>query len=552
MDYAWSRYLELGIKLLVYPAKWLCRRSAGYRYSLSNICYLNVDIGGEGASYAMEIETRESMNVREIVEFINDMEARYPVDQWRIDDIEIWPHLRIQIYFKLYETYCLAQVASFSKSCRFKSFVKNQIFFIKEIVDFIFACILHPLQMRFLLKKSDALFVDDLSYVFLDKSYFQRFCDPIIDNLSKRGKHSYLLSTYNNFIFPRKTPAKFIGTGLRVRLKVAALINNNPAVENMNGFDSFYQDMLKYDHHLSVYTIDKMRRDARSIKIISSSYKDIIKKIEPRAIFLVSYYNLYGMGLLHAASSFGIPTIDLQHGVTNRLHIAYGLWNRVPLEGYNVLPKIFACWENDSAKVIKEWGNNLDSGTHSSRVTGNLFLQKIIKEKRQSQKFSTFFDKIQSEKKPTKNILLTLQSYSLPDLFLEVMSVSSKEYFWWIRLHPMMMDKKNDVSSVLSSKGVENFELEECSSAILYEIMPRFDVHVTLNSSVVIEAREFGIPSIVCDETAREYYGEHINNGQFVLAMSPTDILNAIEVAKPLDKPSYNFSNEQFYEELGL
>ena len=43
------------------------------------------------------------MNRREITDLINEIEEMFPVDTWVVDDIHVWPLIRIPLAMNLYE-----------------------------------------------------------------------------------------------------------------------------------------------------------------------------------------------------------------------------------------------------------------------------------------------------------------------------------------------------------------------------------------------------------------------------------------------------------------
>ena len=70
---------------------------------------------------------------------------------------------------------------------------------------------------------------------------------------------------------------------------------------------------------------------------------------------------------------FGIPSIDIQHGVQGDYNAGYGRWLRVPVAGYELLPSIFWCWSKDEADSIEKWSQKVQA-SHKAIVGGNLFL----------------------------------------------------------------------------------------------------------------------------------------------------------------------------------
>ncbi|NJN12567.1 MAG: hypothetical protein HC836_39245 [Richelia sp. RM2_1_2] len=41
------------------------------------------------------------MKRKEVMELVKDIEQRFPVDEWIVDGVEIWPFIRVNLAFKL-------------------------------------------------------------------------------------------------------------------------------------------------------------------------------------------------------------------------------------------------------------------------------------------------------------------------------------------------------------------------------------------------------------------------------------------------------------------
>jgi hypothetical protein len=54
------------------------------------------------------------------------------------------------------------------------------------------------------------------------------------------------------------------------------------------------------------------------------------------------------------------------------------------------------------------------------------------------------------------------------------------------------------------------------------------DLHVTHSSSTVIEAAEFGVPSVVCSDYGAQFFAAQVAAGQAVVAKSEEEIAQAL------------------------
>ena len=72
-------------------------------------------------------------------------------------------------------------------------------------------------------------------------------------------------------------------------------------------------------------------------------------------------------------------------------------------------------------------------------------------------------------------------------------------------------------------------DIENASKLPLPSLLRFMNVHITESSSVVIEAEQFGVPSIVINKISKEYYKNQISSGYAVYANNIQDILLTIE-----------------------
>ncbi len=493
------------------------------------------------------------MNVRQIMNFINQMEEKYPVDRWVIDGIDIWPIIRFQIYFILYEKHTFEQKILEKKSS--KKVSKKIKIFVLLILSY-FKSLVYPLfkPKDFLIfpVKSEAVVFDDASYIMFEGKYYNRFVDPIVEDLHKRNKIVFSISLHENYNTPRYSPVKCIKPYLRIKILMCSFKKSKLKNISLNEYEHFYSYISSLDDSLKILSEKKIINYAFSIKIIKNYVIKILKKIKPKAVFQVSYYSVYGMAISFAANYLNIPCVEIQHGTQNDFHVGYGLWKRVPQDGFNSLPNIFACWDKEACETILRWTDN--KSLHKPFLFGNRFLEKFKAPSAiEKSAFASVFRKIDDGRKPRKHVLLTLQfMFGFPDIFASMLKMSPSDYFWWIRFHPMMAGEESAILGKLRTLGVQNIETEQATQNALYAILPFMDVHVTLNSSVVHEAKQFGVSSVVCDGTAQEYYADDINGKDLILALTPEDIIAALERAPARQQIHEGVSADQLYDYLGL
>jgi hypothetical protein len=498
------------------------------------------------------------MKIEDVASFINKIEDELPVTEWRINDIDVWPLIRIELFFAIYE-YDLRKNESTGHDGKIRRIYK----FARDIGQFFLALIASSLMRRGSVQikkvKCDALFFDDPSYIKVDGKYYQRFCDPMIKELRKYNKSSLVMTLRQDCFIPLTTPTNFIWGELQLRRLAGVCKAVFSKGQNLDfylpGLDQYNERMLSVGRGAPQISLKKLVWEFSIFSEMVDYFDRVIKKTKPSAGFVVCYYDSYHMAFINACRKNNIPSVDIQHGVIHHYHMGYGSWNKVPKAGYNILPDYFSCWDENSAEYINAWSKKQCAPHHEAVVIGNRYLQEIISRSDASEDiFQKYFSKVQDEISPEKNVLLTVQNkVLLTNILKRMLSISPQGFFWWVRLHPMTTESEKDiiVADLSEIKGLK-YEVEISTISNLYKILPHMDAHVTLNSSVVIEGLSFGVTSVICDEVGFAYYDHLIKSGKIFAAYDANEIIAYVSELTRVENVQTNTSSDLLYKKIGL
>jgi len=217
------------------------------------------------------------------------------------------------------------------------------------------------------------------------------------------------------------------------------------------------------------------------------AYRKLLDKYVPEVCLFSGYDKIQNYALIHEANHRSIPTVDVQHGLTGKLHIGYSQFLNIPDSGYNILPSMFWSWDNESKDIINSWAVNTD--TVKSFVGGNPWLSYTSKQQLDV--------KLPNDK---KKILVTLQHNGIPDLIYEAIQNSPPDYYWILRIHPRFASVKPDLEQKLKKQIASgNVLVHNAIEIVLPPLLKEIDVHVTQFSSTVLEASYLGVPSVVIE-----------------------------------------------------
>jgi hypothetical protein len=456
------------------------------------------------------------------MDIINEIESQFPVDKWRVNDVLVWPIVRLDLAMKLHNSGAVSAAAP--KKNNNSSVNKIKMIFQSWNRSFYRKKSLKADKVVFL---SHSMMKSNVSGVWYD-----RLVDPIAENLKAFGIHSRILEYSPNFNI--KQPSyhesdNVQGTleNLRFKAKFINLFKDNEV--EIEKFDKVNLFLGKYN--LKLKPLDSYVKYTNLIIILADFFKkELIKKNAALGV-LIYYYGPEGMAFNLACEQLGLPSIEVQHGVQGPMHRAYGRWSKVPEKGYALLPQYFWCWDQDSADAIENWSGKLD--THNAIIGGNPWVDLWTK---QDNVLANRLNQDLPEINPDnaeKVILVTLQTgREFPSIILKAMNDSPSSWLWLIRLHPNMLEEKPKVKKKLSSLPANvKYEIDLSTELPLPYLLREIHVHVTEWSSTVKEAKEYNKKSVITHENGAEIFIEEIEEKVAVYTESVTELISIIESA---------------------
>ena len=470
------------------------------------------------------------MNIKQQADLISSIEEKFPVDEWVIDGIHVWPIIRWRIFLLLRKQNLRNNTRREKKLLYAVSVSKN---IPRKIAKYLYASWRDFKHNDKLNRKTDVIFLTHSTcrQLPIRGRKFDIFIDPLAAKLKERGMTSLVLEMAPNdlYLIPRYNKSVFILLNIYLIDWWTRFISKSDGVKllKLPGFEDFL-DFL-YNKAKLVINPEGIECEVRFINKLSNYYEAIIRKTKPSLGIAVTYYDRYVMPFILACKRNNIPFVDIQHGAQGDLHPAYGRWNRVPAHGYELLPSIFWCWSELEAQAIERWSSKV-SQYRKPLVGGNLYLNMFTNPDDAIPRY--FKGQVLQKVDPKASVclLVTLQTgIGLTALIKNLMKAAPSAWFWWIRLHPGMQDKKREVSVALTSLGVKNYYLDANMDLPLYSILPNMNVHLTYLSTVVIEAGYFGIPSVILSSDGEHRYIDQIKCGSVMAAYDVPDVIAAVK-----------------------
>lgn len=466
--------------------------------------------------------------------FLNELEERFPVGQWRIDGIHIWPMIRLELATNL--THYVMYPALYDSTNSASNVGRLPKLLFQEASGLIRygKAFVGDFSRNAKAKRAEIVFLSDgISFSFLIDSWYEKWCDPFISKLSEENILSFMMTPTHQYRIPRRTPSRFIQPSLDwIRLKTLLSSTKQQKKRGLDRFQEFADFVGGRPLRASLPDLGSIQNQCLVVIKYAEFFERFFSEIKPRFGFLVSYYNIVGMAFNLACRRLGIVSVDIQHGLQGDLHWAYGRWRNVPEEGYEVLPRFFWVWSDVEAEAIRRWSSP-HSPWHQPIAGGNLFLD--IWQSSDNEMVNYYDEKIgdfKREKTGFIHILYTVGYEEADKLTMIFDAIKQSESFcwWWLRMHPGKLKEKDAFKRAIREHGLTNGEVDLATDLPLYALLRQMDLHLTFYSSSVFEAEEMGVPSVVVGVFGQELFSNQISSGWGYPANCVEEIISGIKV----------------------
>lgn len=453
----------------------------------------------------------------EMMATIKYFESREGVTDISIKGIPVWPLLRVRWFFSEWSRLYTKKQHQYSVSLiyRYMQYFRRFSLLISMLISW---RLLVPIKCEGHTNSDIVFFSDGISFTRIGDRWWDRFCDPIALEAEKMGLTSAFWSP-KNVCQPTKSSSMWVAQPFIAFYLFAAVMMamfgrmQSSAKECLLRLSSCAEQQ---GYSPSQFLEKKALADACRVNFLMKMFRRRLIKVRPRVAFIVSFYSLEGMSFVLACKKLGIPVVDIQHGVQGKQHPAYAEWALLVQESVSIelLPDCFWVWSLVESSVIREWS---EKSNHLTYVGGNPWCDLWTDPTKATREMQDVVRKgsiLQQKAMGRRVVLVTLQyGLDLSEQLLalkELIELVGSDYKFWVRLHPMMLSLREEVRELL---GLQDIELDEVTDLPLPVILPLCDLHITHSSSVVIEASDFGIPSVITSRYGAEFFPEQLASG---------------------------------------
>ena len=389
-------------------------------------------------------------------EKIIELEQDWPVDKWIVNDVDVWPLIRIKLYILILNR-VEGEVGesvgnNLSKNKKSKPILKRLSKF--KLIPALFRAIVGLFSFYLKLKPKKIIFFgSNFHRTIHENLYFNRFFDSMVS--AHDLHHSVYMVEFQKVLSNCYNPKAIIP--LHKNLDHYKLVNKAFSFKkdstnySLDQYEKFYDQLIKdfpdfQKKNLSKNDILKWTSKINSVKFFFIKFFKIVK---PEKVILLSSYgfdDLYAVIL--ACKTLNITSVDFQHGPQTNIHMAYSHWTRTPYSGYNILPDEYWCWDIESKQNIEKWSYRTKI---IAKEVGHPFVSLLLKRK---------------NNKVGENILFSMQLIPLDEMFTTkfLKFISKTKYFLEVRKHPRNSYKDEKIIDFLISKGLSKSSFNITSS----------------------------------------------------------------------------------------
>jgi hypothetical protein len=440
---------------------------------------------------------------------VDEIERKFPVAQWRRRDLEVWPLARMELYLDMHwenagsprpqlRPFPFRRLARAARPLRNAWCSRNDL---KHFVA-------HP-------KSAHAILLGDgVSLDYVDASWRDRFGEPLIAALEKRGLSTFLMQSgsLNRLPWFRPTYAANLiaGRGYQPDFDSALALE-------LPGFEAVVAHLERNGTRAPSLARESLSRTASVVAATAAEFERVLRIVKPTLAFVVTYYAGLGLSFLLACRRLGILSIDLQHCPLEGAHKAYG-WSALPKTGYAALPAVFWNWTEEDAAAIRRWTSTLGSPWHRSLHGGHTQLAPFLDDQGPATKaWDLRIKAIGAGAVFEREILVSLQPIgghrARWKALAALVEAGPAGWRWWIRRHPASSPLQDEEYGTLVSLRRANVVIEEASLLPLPALLRHMSVLISLASGSAAEAAAFGVPAIFLSDEARGPFSALLEKG---------------------------------------
>jgi hypothetical protein len=441
---------------------------------------------------------------------VEDIERKFPVAQWRAGDVDIWPLARMELFLDMFRT------TGGDTSRPAPPFLWRAI-----------TGLATPLTNAWKSRRDLAhwrpwpgpafavVLGDGFSLDRINGRWQDRYAEPLIAAMEKRGQHTFLMQNTNLSRLPWRRPT-FAANMVSAWAAIAGALR--PALSpDLPDHAAVLRYLETRGINAPSLSSDRLARRARFVAHAAAFFQKILRVAKPKLAFVVTYYAGLGHAFALACRRQGILCVDLQHCPQDGAHKAY-TWSALPENGYSTLPSLFWTWKQEDAEHIRGWASALPLPWHQSLHGGHTQLAPFLDDEDEATRtWHGAYHAVGADTEYACDILVALQPIGghrdTWNALAAQIEAAPQAWRWWLRRHPSTTPLQDAEYGRLLHLRQPNIVIEEAALFPLPALLPHMRAMVSLASGAAGEAAEFGVPALFLSPEARGPFSGLIDRG---------------------------------------
>jgi hypothetical protein len=447
---------------------------------------------------------------RRYLTLVDEIERNFPVASWKSGDVEIWPLARMDLYLDMFWANVGGTVpAALPLPLRAIARLATPLTNLWKSKGDLAHWVARP-------KPAHAIILGDgVSLDCVDGEWQDRYGEPLITALEKRGLETFLMQSGDLSNLPWRRPT-FAANVISAWGSLTAFVTASPALE-LHNHEEVLRFLSRNDVRAPRLSRVSLARRTSTVLAMASGFQRVLRIVKPTLAFVITYYADLGPAFLLACRREGILSVDLQHCPQEGAHKAYG-WSAVPDRGYATLPALFWSWTEKDAAYIRVWAEKLALPWHRSVHGGHRQLSPFLDDRDpRTQAWDAQFNAAGKGATFEREILVTLQPVggfrAQWDALAAQIRAAPSAWRWWIRRHPSARAYQDAEYTDLVSIRMPNVMVDQALSLPLPALLRHMSVLVSRYSGASAEAAAFGVPALFLSEEARGQFSDLIDRG---------------------------------------
>ena len=474
-------------------------------------------------------------NYEDITQSIKGIETKFPVHELKYKNVHVWPLLKTTFNYQFYRN-------SNKTSYEFESLTIKKNF--KQRIGDVIASISNYRQAKRNYKKyktvKAAEIANKISNSQFEKGIFLTFTsfrnqkikggylnaqsDPFLSSVKHPENVAVIeFTSHNNNNTPHygKTfDFDFLRNKAELKIlkrkifKYIRIIFSSSYTNEKHGFDKEKFEAFLSESKQSVnFIFSDLANEMNLVLEMKDEFVKIFSNLNLDYVANPIYCALESYAMTLAANELGIKSIEVQHGAYS--HPLYLYSCKIPVNGFEMVPSHFLSWDAEQNEVINSWAKNTNK--HNAIIYGinplTFWLKNISDFKNDALVFLEQLFKNNSK----IHILFTISDF-IDDKLISLIEQTKESTFWYIRNHPRALNTEmvNNLISKMSALNCNNYETINTTNAPLYSLLKSVDFHLTSVSSIVTEAAELSVPSIVISESGVQFLKRIYDNNPLI------------------------------------